>query len=80
MKQCFELLRRRRLANLTQGQLAERAGVNISTVVRLERGLHRMRPETETLRVLARALETTPQDLFPELPQITADRDNSSAA
>lgn len=67
MDACFELLRRRRLAQLTQTQLADRAGVNISTVVRLERGHHRVRPDAETLRRLSLALDATVDDLFPEL-------------
>jgi len=77
MDACFELLRRRRLAKLTQTQLAKRAGVNISTVVRLERGHHRVRPDDSTVSRLARALDTTPRQLFPELPM---DSDSSSAA
>lgn len=64
---CFELLRRRRIANLTQGQLAQRAGVHISTIVRLERGQYRTAPELETLRRISGALGATVPELFAEL-------------
>lgn len=63
----FELLRQRRLAKLTQRQLAMRAGIHPETISRMERGAVVGSPEAETLRKLAAALETTPEQLFPEL-------------
>jgi transcriptional regulator with XRE-family HTH domain len=63
----FELLRHRRMAGLTQRQLAERAGVHHETVSRLERGAMTGSPGADTLRKLADALGSTPEQLFPEL-------------
>jgi len=63
----FELMRRRRLAGLTQRELATRAGVHPETISRLERGAVAGSPEAETLRKLANALALTPEQLFPEL-------------
>lgn len=64
---CIELLRRRRERNLTQTDVADRAGVHITTVCRLERGTYRRGPDVDTLRRLAGALDTTAGELFPEL-------------
>lgn len=66
MTQCFELLRARRLRGWTQTQLAERAGVSLKTVNRLERGVAGA-PGVDTLRRLAEAMGTPAEQLFPEL-------------
>jgi len=50
----FELLRARRLAGLTQSELAARAGVNVRTVTRIERG--DVTPNMATVHMLASAL------------------------
>lgn len=51
-----ELLRdHRRAAELTQEELAERAGLSRRTISDLERGLY-LRPHLDTVRLLARAL------------------------
>lgn len=63
----FELIRQRRSAGLTQRQLGAAAGLHAETVSRLERGALAGSPEAETLRRLAAALNTTPEQLFPEL-------------
>src|SRR5829696_284841 len=54
-----DLLRRRRLeANLTQGTLAERAGLSVRGISDLERG-ERAYPYRQTLQLLADALALT---------------------
>jgi predicted transcriptional regulator len=53
---------RRRVA-LTQGELADKAGVGITTIVRIETG-EITEPRVSTLRKLARALEVEPRDLL----------------
>jgi transcriptional regulator with XRE-family HTH domain len=53
----------RRKAALTQGELAEKAGVGITTIVRIERG-DIEEPRVSTLRKLAEALEIRPRDLI----------------
>ena len=53
----------RRKAALTQGELAEKAGVGITTIVRIERG-DIEEPRVSTLRKLAEALEIRPRDLL----------------
>jgi transcriptional regulator with XRE-family HTH domain len=54
----------RQIANLTQAQLAERAGVDAALISRLERG-GRRRPSYEAIVRIARALNLAPDDLFP---------------
>ena len=51
--------RKRKL--LTQGQLAERSGVGIATIVRIER--NQVEPRGSTIRKLAAALEVEPEEL-----------------
>lgn len=51
--------RQRRL--LTQVELAERIGVSVGTINRIERGVHR--PRLSTIRRLAEALDLSPDDL-----------------
>jgi transcriptional regulator with XRE-family HTH domain len=53
----------RRRAALTQGELAERAGVGINTIVRIETG-EITDPRVSTLRKLARALGLEARDLL----------------
>lgn len=52
----------RRNRGLTLNQVAERAGLNLHTVSRLEN--HRHKPRAETLQGIAAALELTPFDLY----------------
>lgn len=54
----------RQIANLTQAQLAEKAGVDPALISRLERG-GRRRPSYEAVVRIARALNLAPDDLFP---------------
>lgn len=52
----------RKQALLTQGQLAERSGVGIATIVRIER--NQVEPHARTIRKLADALGVTPAELI----------------
>lgn len=61
----FELMKRRKLAGLTQVELADVAGVSPITVSRVERGA--VTPDTATMQKLATALSVSVADLFPEL-------------
>ena len=54
----------RKRALLTQEQLAERSGVAISTVIRIER--NQVEPQGRTIRKLAEALGVEPQELVKE--------------
>ena len=51
--------RKRKL--LTQEQLAERSGVGIATIIRIER--NQVEPRGSTIRKLAEALEVEPEEL-----------------
>ena len=53
----------RKRALLTQEQLAERSGVGITTIVRIER--NQVEPHARTIRKLAEALAVHPTDLLP---------------
>ena len=53
----------RRRAALTQGELADKAGVGITTIVRIETG-EITEPRVSTLRKLAGALGIEPRDLL----------------
>jgi transcriptional regulator with XRE-family HTH domain len=53
----------RRQALLTQRELANKAGVGITTVVRIEKN-HIPEPRVATLRKLGRALEMDPRHLL----------------
>jgi transcriptional regulator with XRE-family HTH domain len=58
-----KLKEERRRAALTQGELAERAGVGINTIVRIETG-EISGPRVSTLRKLANALGVEARDLL----------------
>lgn len=62
--QAMELKKYRRIAGLTQEELARRSGVDIAIISRLERGLRRQ-PSYETVVRLARALNLEPEELIP---------------
>ena len=51
----------RKRALLTQGELAERSGVGIATIIRIER--NQVEPRGSTVRKLAEALEVEPAEL-----------------
>jgi transcriptional regulator with XRE-family HTH domain len=53
----------RRRAALTQTELAEKAGVGVATIARIETG-EITEPRVSTLRKLADALGVTPADLL----------------
>ena len=55
------LKRQRTRRALTQAELAERAGVAVATVARIER--NEIEPRMPTLRKLARALDVDPAEL-----------------
>ena len=52
-------LRKRRL--LTQEQLAERSGVGVATIIRIER--NKVEPRGSTIRKLAEAIDVDPSEL-----------------
>ena len=52
--------RKRKL--LTQEQLADKAGVGVNTIIRIER--NQVEPHSRTIRKLAAALSVSPADLF----------------
>lgn len=54
----------RKRALLTQEQLAERSGIAISTVIRIER--NQVEPQGRTIRKLAQALGVEPHELVKE--------------
>jgi transcriptional regulator with XRE-family HTH domain len=58
-----KLKEERRRAGLTQGELAEKAGVGINTIVRIETG-EIEEPRVSTLRKLASALGLEVRDLL----------------
>jgi transcriptional regulator with XRE-family HTH domain len=53
----------RRRAAFTQGELADKSGVGITTITRIESG-HITEPRVSTLRKLAAALGIEPRDLL----------------
>ena len=53
----------RRRAALTQGELADKSGVGITTITRIESG-HITEPRVSTLRKLATALDLEPRELL----------------
>jgi len=54
----------RRLAMLTQGELAEKSGVGITSIVRIEREQLDTAPRVSTLRKLAKGLDVDPRELL----------------
>jgi transcriptional regulator with XRE-family HTH domain len=60
----MELKKYRRIAGLTQRQLARKAGVDPTLISRLERG-ERQRARYATIVLLARALNLEPEELEP---------------
>jgi transcriptional regulator with XRE-family HTH domain len=58
--------RQRRL--LTQAELAERVGMTVGTINRIERGVHE--PRFSTIRKLAAALDMAPDDLIVVEPNV----------
>ena len=51
----------RKQSLMTQEELAERSGVAVSTIIRIER--NQVEPHGSTIRKLAEALEVEPQEL-----------------
>lgn len=66
--QAMELKKFRRIAGLTQEQLARKAGVDPTLISRLERGLRRG-ASFDTIVRLARALHLEPEELLPVAPK-----------
>lgn len=60
----MELKKYRRIAGLTQGELAKKAGVDVTLISRLERG-RRQTASFESIVRLARALNLEPEELIP---------------
>jgi transcriptional regulator with XRE-family HTH domain len=52
----------RKRALLTQQQLADKSGVGITTIVRIER--NQVEPQASTIRKLAQALDVEPYELL----------------
>lgn len=52
----------RKRALLTQEQLADKSGVGVTTIVRIER--NQVEPHGATIRKLAAALDVAPRDLL----------------
>jgi len=52
----------RKYALLTQQQLADKSGVDIATIVRIER--NQVEPQARTIRKLAQALGVEPHELL----------------
>jgi transcriptional regulator with XRE-family HTH domain len=65
---CFTLLKARRESRLTQRELADKAGLGVSTIARLEGGTFGPHgPDLSSLRAIAAALGRSVEDVFPEL-------------
>jgi transcriptional regulator with XRE-family HTH domain len=60
------LRKRRQQAGLSQLELAERAGIGVATIIRIEGGAH---ARYETLAKLARALKLERKHLLQEEPE-----------
>jgi len=60
----MELKKYRRIAGLTQGQLAKKSGVDVTIISRLESGA-RQTASYESIVRLARALNLEPEELIP---------------
>ena len=57
-----KLRKTRKYALLTQQQLADKSGVGIATIVRIER--NQVEPQARTIRKLAQALGVEPYELL----------------
>jgi transcriptional regulator with XRE-family HTH domain len=57
-----QLRETRKRALLTQQQLADKSGVGITTIVRIER--NQVEPQARTIRKLAEALSVEPHELL----------------
>ena len=66
--------RQRETDHLTQGDLAERAGVNRSTITRLESGRTKD-PPTSLIERVAQALGVEVREFFPHLTAVESIRD-----
>lgn len=64
----MELKKYRRIAGLTQEELAQKAGVDVTLISRFERG-QRRRLSYDNIVRLARALNLTPEELVPVEPK-----------
>lgn len=53
----------REKANLTQAQVADKAGIHVNYFARLERG--EVNPSAEILKSIAKALNVTSSDILP---------------
>jgi transcriptional regulator with XRE-family HTH domain len=60
-------------AGMTLGELAEKSGVALNTISRIERGTQK--PQAATLHKLARALDAEIGDLFPKVPALESPRE-----
>lgn len=67
-KQAMELKKYRRIAGLTQEQLARKSGVDATLISRLERG-ERRRLSYDSIVLIARALNLEPEELIPVPPK-----------
>jgi len=65
-----KLLKYREKLNLTQEELADKAGVSTRTIQRIEKGTA---PKGHTLKVLAKALEVSEDELHTAKPEIDTD-------
>jgi transcriptional regulator with XRE-family HTH domain len=52
----------RKRALLTQQQLADKSGVGVTTIIRVER--NQVEPQARTIRKLAKALDVEPHELL----------------
>ncbi len=59
-------LRKRKV--LSQRDLAQKCGLNITTITRIETGRHE--PQYGTIRKIASALEVPPEELMMERPRL----------
>jgi transcriptional regulator with XRE-family HTH domain len=64
----MELKKYRKIAGLTQQQLALKAGVDVTLISRLENG-QRLNASYPTIVRLARALNLEPEELLPVAPR-----------
>lgn len=75
----FDLLKRRKTAGLSQVELAERAGVGIATVQRLEQG-RASNIRAQTLRAIAAALGCDPEALAADYHRFLSEQAQDKAS